>query len=132
MSVTPQEIYTLASPMAEGVSEAEWRFGASKIYYAAFHKSLEYVDLCPDNTHLTMGSHERLSDRFMSQNTSLSKGVAYALIAMKKIRKIADYEVDGEFPQRDALQQRSSYLHLEKRLDAFRAECDGKQLVAAS
>lgn len=121
MSAKIESIHALAASLAEGESEAEWRSASSRAYYAAYHRALISVVSCPENSHLKMGSHERITDRFLLDGSNAARSIAYVLGSMKKQRHIADYEIDGDFFQCYARSQVSNFDALSDRLDSFDA-----------
>jgi uncharacterized protein (UPF0332 family) len=127
MSVTYSDFYNFAANLAAGANEIEWRNSASRAYYAAFHRAQETVDLCPDNAHLKMGSHERVTDRFDLHKSVPAKSISYVLQSMKRIRHCADYEIADEFAQSLAVNQVAQYVALVSRLDAFDSTFQAKK-----
>lgn len=105
MSVQYTDFALIASNLISGKLEIVWRVSASKAYYSAFHRAPKSVDICPDNSKLAMGSHERLSNRFWLHSDVKVRSVSYALNTMKKIRHIADYDLDDKFHKNTAVKQ---------------------------
>ncbi|MGF6116708.1 hypothetical protein ABIE30_000624 [Janthinobacterium lividum] len=119
MSISYVEIINSASLYAEGEHEVDWRNAASCAYYAAYHRAHLSVSVCPDNSHLKMGSHERLTERFNLQKTTPAKSISYIIQAMKRQRHIADYEISGHFVKSIGINQVAQFAALEERLKAF-------------
>lgn len=119
MSVQPADFSKIAASLAGGSTEIEWRVSASRAYYSSFHQAQTTVDLCPSNDHLAMGSHERISERFLSHGIIAAKSISYMLQAMKKIRHIADYEISDSFQQELAFKQISSMEGLNSKITEF-------------
>jgi uncharacterized protein (UPF0332 family) len=119
MSVQPSDFSQIATTLANGSTEIEWRVSASRAYYASFHTAQAAVDLCPNNNHLSMGSHERITDRFLLHGVNSAKSISYMLQAMKKIRHIADYEIEDAFQKELAIKQISSMEGLNLKLIEF-------------
>ena len=119
MSVQPSDFSNIATTLVEGTSEIEWRVSASRAYYASYHHALSVVDLCPNNDHFAMGSHERISDRFLLHGITSAKSISYMLNAMKKLRHVADYEISDDFQKELALKQISTMNGLISKLTEF-------------
>nr|WP_144834652.1 hypothetical protein [Cupriavidus gilardii] len=119
MSVDHTDFERLASISAGGKSEIDWRNSVSRAYYAAFHIAQQHVHHCPDNAHLQMGTHARLSDRFASEKSTAGRAISYILVAMKRSRHLADYEISDPFTQDLATKQLAQLPLLRGRLQAF-------------
>jgi uncharacterized protein (UPF0332 family) len=102
VSITINDLVTLAGQLAGGQSEPEWRSAASRAYYAAFHKALEVADGCLPPNPVAIGEHERLTERLKSHGVK-GRSLAYVLIDYKRIRTRADYELSMGFSQADAV-----------------------------
>ena len=119
MSVDYRAFAELASNLLSGGDEISWRMSAGRTYYASYHRSLQSVQHCPGNAHLAMGSHERVTDRFISHGSVGAKSIAYVLQAMKKVRHVADYELGEQFDKCAAENQLCQHRSLVQRLDSF-------------
>jgi hypothetical protein len=117
--------YRAFAEFAEGLlgtdTEISWRMSAARAYYASYHRSKKSADHCPDNAHLHMPSHERLTERFLAYGTPGAKSIAYVLQTMKKVRHIADYELDDPFERCGAVNQLAQHKVLVQKLDSFDA-----------
>lgn len=125
MTVSASYFLQFAIPLSNGSTEIEWRNGASRAYYAGFHRALLSVSYCPDNSNYKMGDHERISERFKLEGSKKAKSIAYVLEAMKKHRRMADYEIDDPFFQHSAQNVVALYSQLEKHLNEFDMCFDG-------
>lgn len=119
MSVDYRAFADIANNLLSGVDEISWRMAAGRTYYASYHRSLQSVQHCPDNAHLAMGSHERVTDRFISQGSVGAKSIAYVLQAMKKVRHVADYDINEPFEKCSAENQLCQHKLLVQRLENF-------------
>jgi uncharacterized protein (UPF0332 family) len=119
MSVTVQEILAFAEQLAQGSSEMEWRDSTGRAYYAAFHRAQQAVDLCPDNSNLRMGDHERVHARFDLHGAKAAKSISIVLQAMKRYRRCADYEISDGFERTIATSQVEQCKRLFDRIDSF-------------
>lgn len=110
MSVTAKDFLALASRLISTVSEAEWRSGVSRGYYACFHLAREASDTFPDNAHFDIdgGVHARLIDKFKTYRPfstpegKKARQIAYVLADLKKRREKADYDISLNLPQDEA------------------------------
>jgi hypothetical protein len=120
MSIDAADLISLAQRLAMADTECEWRSGASRAYYAAYHKTLNAANRCVAPLSANTGYHERLTDRLMEYGNK-GKSIAYELIELKKERTRADYELDEQFSQRDATKLVSKSVNFLPKVDAFEA-----------
>lgn len=120
MSITRNDLMKLATALAKGQTECEWRSGASRAYYSVFHKALEAADNCLPPNPYRGGEHERLTERF-SLHSNAGKSLAYRLIDLKKVRTLADYKLNHSFGQQDAADLIANCPSVERQIDAFEA-----------
>ncbi|MBU9495878.1 hypothetical protein L0Z13_06860 [Burkholderia multivorans] len=118
MSIGIKDIEALAATMANGGSECEWRSGASRGYYAMFHKVLQVADACLPPSNFVLGEHERLGERLKAQGLK-GRSLAYRLQDMKKVRTRADYFLDEDFSQADATDLIANCPSIEAQADQF-------------
>lgn len=118
MSIAVADLMGLAQQLAAGNSESEWRSGASRAYYGAFHKTLAVADACLPANPQAIGEHERLTDRLKQQGMK-GRALAYILIDLKKVRTHADYFLGMQFDQNDANDQVAGCAAYLPRADAF-------------
>jgi hypothetical protein len=109
VSVTHDDYWDFAQKLAGSQDEIDHRNAAGRAYYAAYHLSGTILDRCPNNNHLAMGSHERITERLKLQGSSLAKSLMYILMSMKYKRKIADYDIAVPFPATEAESQLKLY-----------------------
>lgn len=83
MSIEVTDLIGLAQQLSAGNSECEWRSGASRAYYAAYHKALLVADRCLPPSPYVSGEHQRLTDRYIAEGKK-GKALAYMLIDLKK------------------------------------------------
>jgi uncharacterized protein (UPF0332 family) len=105
MSVVATEFLDRAKAMMAGETEIDLRNAISRSYYAAYHCGIRFADQhCPDTqAHLMMGDHTRLSERFKNCNAIPNgRNLSYMLIAMKRARHKADYELEVELHRSEA------------------------------
>lgn len=119
MSVTYRDIFEFAKALADNDSEIDWRNCAARTYYAAYHRAKQSVNVCPDNSHLKMGDHERLTVRFQLHDAKAARSIAYVLQSMKRVRHTADYEIEDAFEKSLAVNQLNQFNSLVDRLNSF-------------
>jgi uncharacterized protein (UPF0332 family) len=126
VSISIQDLLSLASSLAAEPGECEWRSAASRAYYAAYHKALTVAEACLPPNPFAGGEHERLTERF-KQHSSKGKQIAYVLIDLKKTRTIADYKLASAFQQMDAADFIPRCEVFLEKVDEFHAHVTGVQ-----
>ncbi|GAB5098734.1 hypothetical protein [Caballeronia sp. GAWG2-1] len=121
MSIEVSDLLHLAQQLSAGNSECEWRSGASRAYYAAYHKTLAVADACLPSTREVAGQHERLTNRLMTVGNK-GRALAYVLIDLKKVRTHADYHLTKPFSQHDATDLVANCLAFLPKTDAFQGQ----------
>lgn len=119
MSVTVDEILASAETLSAGTTEMDWRNSVSRAYYAAYHRAQASAHHCPDNSHLVMGAHEALSGRFELHGALGAKSISIVLQSMKRLRRIADYELGCRVEQATAAEQVAQCKVFKDRLNSF-------------
>jgi len=119
MSTTYQEFAAFAEQLARQSTEIDWRNSVSRTYYAAYHQALSVSDRCPEIPTGSVGMHQQLINRFKYQGTKDARTIAAALSAMKRLRSVADYELQNVVLQGQAQQQISDYKEFSRRIVAF-------------
>jgi uncharacterized protein (UPF0332 family) len=118
MSIDVSDLISLAKELAAGNSECEWRSGASRAYYAAYHKALIVADDCLPTSLYAIGVHQQLSDRFAAEGKK-GKALAYKLLDLKRVRTLADYRLARPFSQNDATDAVKDTIAFMPLADAF-------------
>ncbi|HEV3432270.1 MAG TPA: hypothetical protein VG320_30695 [Paraburkholderia sp.] len=126
MSISVQDLLSLAHALGNGAGESEWRSGASRAYYAAYHRALEVADACLPTNLFAAGEHERLTERF-KQHSMKGKQIAYVLIDLKKTRTTADYKLTAAFQQADATDFIPKCEVFLEKVDEFHSQISGTQ-----
>ena len=107
MTITVEDLLNVSESLLQGQSEAEWRSGTSRAYYAAYHECKLGASELPDTSHFDLrgGTHARLIDQFHSYRTpgspegKQSRKIAYILRDLKRRREDADYEIMITLPK---------------------------------
>ena len=118
MSIAVGDLIGLGQQLAAGNSECEWRSGASRAYYGAYHKTLEVADTCLPASPFAIGQHERLTDRLKAEGKK-GTSLAYMLIDLKRVRTHADYHLTLPFNQHDATDLVANCIAFLPKTDAF-------------
>lgn len=119
MSVNFKDFADFATSLCSSTKEIDWRMATARAYYASFHRAQLSVHFCPDNSHVAMGSHERVTDRFKLEGSRSAKSIVYVMQGMKKLRNSADYELGDPFDKNIPANQLATHRELVKKLDAF-------------
>lgn len=101
MPVTPESILESAAAMSQGDDEVDWRNATSRAYYAAYHRCRTLATSIDPHADLsTAESHRFVGDILQQRGSpSTARGLAYQLAALRKVRNLADYEIDDQFDQ---------------------------------
>ena len=101
MAVTPESILESAAAMSQGGAEVDWRNATSRACYAAYHRCRALATSIDPHADLsTAESHGFVADILQQRGSpNPARGLAYQLAALRKVRNLADYEIDDEFDQ---------------------------------
>ncbi len=101
MAVTPESMLASAAAMSLGGAEVDWRNASSRAYYAAYHRCRALATSIDPHTDLsTAESHRHVTDILQQRGSpNAARGLAHQLAALRKVRNLADYEIDDEFDQ---------------------------------
>lgn len=101
MAVTPESILESATAMSQGGAEVDWRNATSRAYYAAYHRCRALAILIDPHADLSTAESHRFVGDILQQRGSpnAARGIAYQLAGLRKVRNLADYEIDDEFDQ---------------------------------
>ena len=98
-----QDFLDVADELAAGNREAEWRSGASRAYYAAFHVARQLLIVCgfavPDGESCHGFVWLRIANAGQPQINNIGNG----LRELRRLRNLADYNLDISFNQHEAL-----------------------------
>ncbi len=99
MSITYNDLLEFASSLPDN-KEVNNRNAASCAYYSALHKCREHYGSEFDIT-VKGGSHEQLIRYLNGSCDKNEKELAFQLMQARKIRTIADYELEIDFKKSD-------------------------------
>ncbi|MBX8534522.1 hypothetical protein K5D33_07265 [Pseudomonas cichorii] len=103
MSVSHKEFHEQAIRLVSENSEIDNRSAISRSYYAIYHCAIETAArlALPECEKRDAGVHERLFLRIESQGKALKK-IARRLRDKKRVRGVADYDLEEDVPVSDA------------------------------
>lgn len=103
MSVSPDEFHDQAIRLVSQKTEIDSRSAISRSYYAIYHRAIDAAQSLglPESEKRDAGAHERLFLRFEAQGKALKK-IARRLRDKKRVRSMADYDLDEDVPVTDA------------------------------
>ena len=98
MTATSKDLLESAKRLQRGSVESDYRTGASRAYYAAYHACLPIGERVGLSAERNVGVHTRLSRTLtvFSKRTDY-KSVGYLLRECCNIRVWADYELERDF-----------------------------------
>ena len=101
MAVTPESILESAATMSQGGAEVDWRNATSRAYYAAYHRCRALATSIDPHADLSTAESHRFVADILQQRSSpnAARGLAYQLAALRKVRNLADYEIEDQFDQ---------------------------------
>ena len=100
MAVTPKEMLAAAEALHAGSAEVDWRNGASRAYYAAYHRCRQLAT--EEKLRVAEGGsgHVPLVDALWdSANSRPVRELGHMLDRCRMRRRKADYEIDVVFPR---------------------------------
>lgn len=103
MSVSPNEFHDQAVRLVIQKTEIDSRSAISRSYYSIYHRAVAAAQslALPECKKPNAGVHERLFLRFEAQGKALKK-IARRLRDKKRVRGMADYDLDEDVPVSDA------------------------------
>lgn len=103
MSVSPKDFHEQAVRLAKQNLEIDSRSAISRSYYSVYHSAIATAKRLslPKCEKRDVGVHERLFLRFEAQGKALTK-IARRLQKQKRVRSMADYDLDENVPASDA------------------------------
>ncbi|MDZ5602610.1 hypothetical protein SJI00_07470 [Pseudomonas sp. RP23018S] len=103
MSVSPKDFHEQAIRLAKQNSEIDSRSAISRSYYYVYHCAVATAKRLslPNCEKRDAGVHERLFLKFEAQGKALTK-IARRLQKQKRLRGVADYDLDENVPACEA------------------------------
>jgi uncharacterized protein (UPF0332 family) len=116
--MNPREFLNVADTWAMGDGEAEWRSGASRAYYAAFHVARDLLSALGFAVPRADQAHAYLWQRLNNCGHPDVQEAGDFLDKTRSRRNGADYDLHRPFPQRAAVEQVEFALRVIQLLDA--------------
>lgn len=96
------ELLDLASTLANGTSEVQWRAAISRAYYAAFHQARDFFQSLGFDVPRSDTAHAFFWRRLENSGNKSLRQAGTALVLLRRQRNRADYDVEETVIQRDA------------------------------
>jgi uncharacterized protein (UPF0332 family) len=106
--MNPDDFLTLATVLAQGKGQAEWRSSLSRAYYSAFHAACRLVESFDVTLPLGASAHQKVTYCFQQSQSSELAVAGSKLNAFREARNGADYRLDDS----RFASQKSAELHL--------------------
>src|SRR5260370_19526286 len=100
-----RDFFTLASVLAKGSTEAEWRSAVSRAYYAGFHIARNLLLACGFSVPRGEHAHAHLWLRLSNCKNADVENAGADLKSVRSGRNWADYDLDRPLKQVTALTQ---------------------------
>ena len=120
MPVTPDSILEFAAAMSEGDAEVDWRNATSRAYYAAYHRCRALATTMDPHADLSTGESHRVVHEILLEGAGGFRSLAYQLGALRRIRNVADYEIEGDFDQSSCRNSVATCRKVLERAEAIR------------
>jgi hypothetical protein len=103
--MTGHDFLPLATRLAAGVTEADWRTAISRAYYAAFHVARQWLVNLGFRVPQADRAHGYLWLRFSNCGDPQVRQAAVDLDGLRRLRNQADYDLQRPLPRRLAAPQ---------------------------
>ena len=87
-----RDLLPLAAKLAAGATEAEWRGGVSRAYYAAFHVAREFFRALGFSVPRAEAAHQYMIFRLSNCGEISLQSAGQDLDALRRLRNQADYD----------------------------------------
>ena len=119
MPVTPVSILDSAVAMSAGGAEVDWRNATSRAYYAAYHRCRALARVIDPHADLSTAESHRVVYEILAEDGN-SRSLAYQLGSLRRIRNLADYEIDDTFDQHSSRSSVETCRKMLERAEAIR------------
>jgi uncharacterized protein (UPF0332 family) len=119
--MNPRDFLNLASSLAMGDAEADWRSGANRAYYAAFHVARDLLQSSGFAVPRADTAHAYVWLRLNNCGHLDIEQAAEDLDEMRTLRNKADYDLHRPFRQEWAIDQVDDAMRVIEVLDAVAA-----------
>jgi uncharacterized protein (UPF0332 family) len=103
--MTGHDFLSLASQLAAGSTEADWRTAAGRVYYAAFHVARQMLEGLKFRVPRAEQAHRHLWLRLSNCGDPQVQQTGADLNELRRYRNRADYELNHFFRQAEAYSQ---------------------------
>lgn len=124
MSISPRSFLEQGFRLLAGSEEVDYRTAISRSYYAAYHTAVDTAERInlPQAGRRDTGAHEQLIARFESKGRGL-KRIAQRLRAKKRMRAMADYQLDAFVLEGEAVLQMKEVQALVEDIESLGCIC---------
>ncbi len=126
-----RDFFNLASILAKGSTEAEWRSAVSRAYYAAFHIARNLLLGCGFSVPRGEQAHAHLWLRLSNSKHPDVENAGGDLKSVRSSRNWADYDLDRRLNQATALSQLKLIENLNRVLEEASKEPVKAQITEA-
>ena len=99
-----REFLALAKELSVRTSEGCWRTAVSRAYYAAFHRTRDFMATLGFRTRKNDQAHTGLYRRLSSSKSDVLIEAGRLLLALRSLRNQADYDLDYDFQKAEAVE----------------------------
>lgn len=103
MPVTPDDIHGSAVALGEGDREVDWRNAGSRAYFAAFHRCRRLAMQLEPHVDVTRSNAHQVVPDILRAEGGKPRQLAYMLIQCRRVRNLADYDIDDPFRRETGL-----------------------------
>lgn len=93
----PSDFLVLATELAARETESCWRSAVSRAYYAAFHACRDFLNDLGFVIRQGDQAHAAVYRRLSNSNVAEINGIGTALMELRRLRNLADYELRRSF-----------------------------------
>jgi uncharacterized protein (UPF0332 family) len=129
--MAPGDYIALATRLAAGPTEAEWRTAVSRAYYAAFHAARQLLSDLGFTIPRAESAHQYLILRLSNCGEPPIRTAAADLDHLRRLRNRADYDWHRPFGQPLARPQAATAQQIIQALDAARTDPIRTQITDA-
>lgn len=98
-----REFLSLSDELSQRESEACWRTAVSRAYYAAFHRTRDFLEALGFQTRQSDQAHAGVYRRLSGANVRELSEAARCLMALRRLRNEADYDLILAFPKTESV-----------------------------
>ena len=115
-----REFWDLSNELMSRTEEACWRTSVSRAYYAAFHRTRDFLATLGFRTRQSDQAHAGLYRRLSCSKRDDLDEAARSLMELRGLRNVADYEIVPTFAKSAVVQAADRVRAIFERLDLSR------------